>query len=152
VSVVTSSDPGWAFGWPPRITEADQQGWHGEAEGLKVSLAAARAKLTQLDGQIAAATMPPALACQGASAASSEAVHPWARDALLPCPGPAAQRPGRLTPGPVAADPSRCNLPSAVWAEGLADLGDKPVRVLAGQEVAAAIQNDEAFHPRVGAA
>ena len=32
-----------------RITEAQQQGWAGEAEGLKVSLAAATAKLTQMD-------------------------------------------------------------------------------------------------------
>jgi integrase len=33
-----------------RIDEARQQGWAGEAEGLKVSLAAANAKLAQLDG------------------------------------------------------------------------------------------------------
>jgi hypothetical protein len=32
-----------------RIAEAEQQGWLGEAEGLKVSLAAADAKLTQVD-------------------------------------------------------------------------------------------------------
>ena len=32
-----------------RITEAQQQGWAGEAEGLKVSLAAATAKLTQME-------------------------------------------------------------------------------------------------------
>ena len=32
-----------------RITEAERQGWTGEAEGLKISLAAANAKLTQLD-------------------------------------------------------------------------------------------------------
>jgi hypothetical protein len=32
-----------------RIAEAQQQGWAGEAEGLKVSLAAATAKLTQMD-------------------------------------------------------------------------------------------------------
>jgi integrase len=36
-----------------RIGEAEQQGWLGEAEGLKVSLAAADAKLTQIDGLIA---------------------------------------------------------------------------------------------------
>jgi integrase len=36
-----------------RIDEARQQGWAGEAEGLKVSLAAANAKLAQLDGLIA---------------------------------------------------------------------------------------------------
>ena len=32
-----------------RIAEAEQQGWLGEAEGLKVSLAAADTKLTQVD-------------------------------------------------------------------------------------------------------
>jgi len=36
-----------------RIAEAEQQRWLGEAEGLKVSLAAARGKLAQLDGRIA---------------------------------------------------------------------------------------------------
>ena len=43
-------------------------------------------------------------------------------------------------------------LPSAVWAEGLADLSDEPVRVFGRKEVATAIQHDEAFHGRVGAA
>ena len=38
---------------PARIIEAEQQGWLGEAEGLKVSLAAANAKLAQVDGLIA---------------------------------------------------------------------------------------------------
>jgi hypothetical protein len=33
-----------------RIAEAQHQGWTGEAEGLKVSLAAANAKLAQVDG------------------------------------------------------------------------------------------------------
>jgi len=37
-----------------RIAEAQQHGWAGEAEGLKVSLAAATAKLTQMD-ELAAA-------------------------------------------------------------------------------------------------
>ena len=32
-----------------RIAEAEREGWHGEAEGLKVSLAGADAKLAQLD-------------------------------------------------------------------------------------------------------
>jgi hypothetical protein len=36
-----------------RIAEAQREGWLGEAEGLKVSLAAAEAKLTQVDGLIA---------------------------------------------------------------------------------------------------
>jgi hypothetical protein len=36
-----------------RIAEADREGWTGEAEGLKVSLTAAEAKLTQADGLIA---------------------------------------------------------------------------------------------------
>ena len=35
-----------------RIAEAEREGWTGEAEGLKVSLAAADAKLTQVDGLI----------------------------------------------------------------------------------------------------
>ena len=32
-----------------RIAEAEQEGWHGEAEGLKISLAGARDKLAQID-------------------------------------------------------------------------------------------------------
>jgi integrase len=36
-----------------RIAEAEREGWTGEAEGLKVSLAAAEAKLAQADGLIA---------------------------------------------------------------------------------------------------
>ncbi len=36
-----------------RIAEAEREGWVGEAEGLKVSLAAAEAKLTQIDGLMA---------------------------------------------------------------------------------------------------
>jgi len=36
-----------------RIAEAGREGWTGEAEGLKVSLAAAVAKLAQADGLIA---------------------------------------------------------------------------------------------------
>jgi integrase len=32
-----------------RITEAEHEGWHGEVEGLRVSLAGAETKLTQLD-------------------------------------------------------------------------------------------------------
>ncbi len=32
-----------------RIAEAESEGWTGEAEGLKVSLAAAAAKLAELD-------------------------------------------------------------------------------------------------------
>jgi hypothetical protein len=35
-----------------RIAEALREGWLGEAEGLKVSLAAAEAKLVQVDGLI----------------------------------------------------------------------------------------------------
>src|SRR5262249_46657179 len=35
-----------------RIHEARQQGWAGEAEGLAISLAAANAKLAQLDEQV----------------------------------------------------------------------------------------------------
>jgi integrase len=36
-----------------RIAEAQREGWLGEAEGLKVSLAAAEAKLVQVDGLVA---------------------------------------------------------------------------------------------------
>jgi Phage integrase family len=36
-----------------RIAEAEREGWAGEAEGLKVSLGAAEAKLAQADGLIA---------------------------------------------------------------------------------------------------
>ena len=36
-----------------RIAEAEREGWRGEAEGLKVSLSAANAKLAQLDNHIA---------------------------------------------------------------------------------------------------
>ena len=36
-----------------RIAEAEREGWTGEAEGLKVSLAATEAKLAQADGLIA---------------------------------------------------------------------------------------------------
>lgn len=36
-----------------RVAEAEREGWGGEAEGLKVSLAAANAKLGQLDNLIA---------------------------------------------------------------------------------------------------
>ncbi|MGW3951923.1 integrase [Streptomyces sp. NPDC004752] len=39
-----------------RITEAEREGWGGEAEGLKVSLAAVNAKLAQLDNLIASRT------------------------------------------------------------------------------------------------
>ena len=35
-----------------RITEAEREGWTGEAEGLRVSLAATRDKLTQIDNTI----------------------------------------------------------------------------------------------------
>ncbi|MFI0479371.1 hypothetical protein [Actinomadura sp. 9N215] len=35
-----------------RVAEAQREGWAGEAEGLKVSLAAANAKLAQVDGLI----------------------------------------------------------------------------------------------------
>jgi hypothetical protein len=34
-----------------RIAEAEREGWLGEAEGLRVSLAAAEEKITQLDAR-----------------------------------------------------------------------------------------------------
>ncbi|MEU6511832.1 hypothetical protein [Streptomyces sp. NPDC046942] len=39
-----------------RIIETEREGWAGEAEGLKTSLAAANAKLAQLDNLIARRT------------------------------------------------------------------------------------------------
>jgi hypothetical protein len=39
-----------------RIAEAEQEGWAGEVEGLKVSLAGARQKLAQLDEMTQRAT------------------------------------------------------------------------------------------------
>jgi hypothetical protein len=41
--------PGIRDNLTARITEAEREGWLGEAEGLRVSLAAARDKLIQLD-------------------------------------------------------------------------------------------------------
>ena len=41
-----------------RITEAESQRWLGEAEGLKVSLAGAEAKLAQMDQITARRTRP----------------------------------------------------------------------------------------------
>jgi integrase-like protein len=38
-----------------RIAEAEREGWHGEAEGLKISLAGARDKLAQIDRRSASA-------------------------------------------------------------------------------------------------
>jgi integrase len=40
-----------------RITEAEREGWHGEADGLKVSLAGAEQKLAQLDDLAARAAI-----------------------------------------------------------------------------------------------
>jgi hypothetical protein len=39
-----------------RIAEAEREGWHGEAEGLKISLAGARDKLAQIDRRSQPAT------------------------------------------------------------------------------------------------
>ncbi|MEU9734456.1 hypothetical protein [Streptomyces sp. NPDC048002] len=36
-----------------RIAEAQREGWLGEVEGLKISLAGAEAKVSQLDAQVA---------------------------------------------------------------------------------------------------
>ncbi len=41
-----------------RIEEAEQQGWLGEAEGLKVSLTAAEEKITQLEARAAKSAGP----------------------------------------------------------------------------------------------
>ena len=67
-----------------RIAEAEREGWHGEAEGLKVSLAGARQKLTQLENL----------------AARRATVHPG----IPGFPGIAAQT--ITTPGPAAREPS----------------------------------------------
>jgi len=39
-----------------RIAEAEREGWRGEAEGLKISLAGARDKLAQIDRRTSSAT------------------------------------------------------------------------------------------------
>jgi len=38
-----------------RVTEANHEGWHGEVEGLQISLAGANDKLAQIDSR---ATLP----------------------------------------------------------------------------------------------
>jgi len=40
-----------------RIAEAEREGWHGEVEGLKVSLSGAEDKLAQIDGRSQKATI-----------------------------------------------------------------------------------------------
>jgi hypothetical protein len=39
-----------------RIAEAEREGWRGEAEGLKISLAGARDKLAQIDRHTSSGT------------------------------------------------------------------------------------------------
>jgi hypothetical protein len=39
-----------------RIAEAEREGWHGEIEGLKISLAGAHDKLTQISRRTSRAT------------------------------------------------------------------------------------------------
>jgi hypothetical protein len=63
-----------------RITEAEHQGWHGEAEGLKVSLAAAEQKLAQLD----------ALAARRATVHLGMPAFPGIAARTLTTPGPAS--------------------------------------------------------------
>jgi hypothetical protein len=57
-----------------RIAEAEREGWHGGAEGLKISLADARNKLAQIDRRSA---IPANL---GMSAFASGVVQPADRD------------------------------------------------------------------------
>lgn len=52
------------FSWTKpiaRITEAEREGWLGEVEGLKVSLAGAEAKLAQIDNRTTVALGMPGL-------------------------------------------------------------------------------------------
>ena len=54
-----------------RIAEAEREGWHGEAEGLKISLAGARDKLAQLDRR----SHPAGLVNLGMPAVASGVLH-----------------------------------------------------------------------------
>ena len=56
-----------------RIAEAEREGWAGEAEGLKVSLAAADAKLAQVDAARRPPAPPPSTSACPPSATSSRA-------------------------------------------------------------------------------
>ena len=63
-----------------RITEAEHEGWHGEAEGLKVSLAGAEQKLAQLD----------ALAARRATVHLGMPAFPGIAARTITTPGPAS--------------------------------------------------------------
>ena len=62
-----------------RIAEAEREGWTGEAEGLKVSLAAADAKLAEADAAAARRTRQPTSACPP-TATSPDASPPLDRN------------------------------------------------------------------------
>ncbi len=66
-----------------RIAEAEREGWHGEAEGLKVSLAGAEQKLAQLDD----------LAARRATIHLGMPGFPGIAAQTITTPGPAARKP-----------------------------------------------------------
>ena len=61
-----------------RIDEAEREGWHGEAEGLNVSLAGADDKLAQLDDARRAATIHLGMPAFGEIA--GRIAHPASKD------------------------------------------------------------------------
>jgi len=79
-----------------RIAEAEREGWTGEAEGLKVSLAAAGAKLAEADAAAAAGTPQQTWACPP-TATSPDASPPGRRSHdRVPAPSrPAPPAPAR---------------------------------------------------------
>jgi hypothetical protein len=77
-----------------RITEAQQHAWAGEAEGLKVSLAAATAKLTQMDELAARQATTVELGMPAFTQAASRDCHH---------PGGPCRQPGSLTAIAIAA-------------------------------------------------
>ncbi|MGW1270842.1 hypothetical protein [Streptomyces sp. NPDC002491] len=54
-----------------RIAEAQREGWHGEVEGLEISLAGAEEKLTQLDAALKPSVIHLGLPAFGHSAGRS---------------------------------------------------------------------------------
>ena len=68
-----------------RIAEADREGWLGEVEGLKISLAGARDKLAQIDrrsapaGPVTSACPPPPSQCHTPANKSEPATQPIRR-------------------------------------------------------------------------
>jgi integrase len=100
-----------------RITEAGQQGWAGEAEGLKVSLAAANNKLAQIELTAARRTRAVSLgtpAYRDTAASVITAAHGPDASEGTPCPPPTGRR--RSAPAPAVSTPPKpppgCSLPT----------------------------------------